>query len=365
MEEFIVWKLAFKTSRRNKSRLLLGAGGVFTAILVFLLLSASFAGVVEKSLDLYRGSHVWDIAVIDKNISEENLSQVGKLKGIHVEPGIRMDAAIKGGNIHILGLKKTGDVFRFDIEGRFPEKDEIMIPKIIADQLNMRIKNNIRVALTKENKIFYENFEISGIFSEEVDFMVISIEKARKMQYSNYNAVFIKIIDANIDHVCKKIEDIVHPEKIISYKTFTQAIQNNYKFTRFSMNLASSLVYMVAGIGMFTMMMISVTKRKREIGILKAIGVKSGELFFLFLLESVIVTTIGVITGITIAKISIFLLNIAGKLFILKNSAIFKGIILCFGINFLFSLYPLFIAKKISVMDCIRLKRNTISKDEI
>ncbi|MGD2248026.1 MAG: FtsX-like permease family protein [Candidatus Methanofastidiosia archaeon] len=361
-----MWKLALRTIERNRSRCLLSAGGVTTAMLVFLLLSASFAGVVEKSLDVYRGSHVWDVAVIDEFVTEEELSQIGKLKGIHMQPGVRIDAAIKGGNIHILGLNEAGSVFQFgNMEGQFPEKNEIMIPKIIADQLHLEIDSNIQVAFTKESEIFYENFEVSGIFLNGTDFMVISIEKARKMHYYDYNAIFIKLTEANIDYVCRKIEDIIQPEKIISYKTFSRAIQDNYRFTKFSMNLASTLVFLVAGIGMFTMMMISVTRRKREIGILKAIGVKSGELFFLFSLESLIVTTIGVTAGIGIAEISIFLLNLTGKLFILKSSAIFKGIILCFGITFLFSLYPLLITKRVSVMDCMRIKGDEVSEGEI
>jgi len=356
-----VWRIVLRTIKGNEPRCLLSAGGVATAILVFLLLSASFAGVVEKSLELYRSGQVWDIVVLDHTLTGEEIAEVRSLEGIRMQPGIGMDAGIRGDKLQIVGLEGKGSVFKFEkVEGNFPEGDQIMLPEILAELWGTVIGDRIQVSFLVDNEIRFESFEVSAIFSDGTEPIVISLEKAREIISCEYNAVFIVLLEADPDFIYEHVEQIVAPEQIISYKDTVERIQEQYGLTKFSMNLASFLVFLVAGIGMFAMMMISVTARRREIGILKALGVKSGEVFSLFFLESVIVTSIGVAIGTGAALGSIFLLNLTGGLFILRSSMIIKGIVMCFVVTFLFSLYPLLVARRASVMDCMRLRGDII-----
>ena len=351
-----MWRIVFRTIKGNTSRCLLSAGGVASAILIFLLLSASFAGVIEKSLELYRGGQIWDLVVIDSQITEEEILRIENLKMIRSQPAVGIDAGVKGGKLQIVGIEKGGDVFTFDtVEGHFPEGNQIMIPQMLAAQWNSTIGNRIQASFLVENEIIFEEFEISGIFLDRPRILVVSLDKARDICRCEYNAIFITLVGADVSDVHKEIERILHPEKVISQKTLLEAIQKEYGYTRFSMSLASSLVFLVAGIGMFAMMMISVAGRRREIGILKALGVKSSEVFMLFLVESMTVTAIGIAIGVGIAAISTYLLNLSGSFFIMRKGMILEGILLCFVVSFLFSLYPLLVARRASVMDCMTL----------
>jgi putative ABC transport system permease protein len=60
---------------------------------------------------------------------------------------------------------------------------------------------------------------------------------------------------------------------------------------------------LVGGIGVMNVMLVSVSERKKEIGIRKAVGAKNSEIQFLFLVESVMLSLFGGILGVAIGLV--------------------------------------------------------------
>ncbi len=116
----------------------------------------------------------------------------------------------------------------------------------------------------------------------------------------------------------------------------------------------ASVSLLVGGIGLFSVLIISITERMNEIGIRKSVGAKNSDIFMLFISEALILSLIAAIFGFSLAVV---LLKIVST--ILKQSLIMpiEGILLGFGfslaIGFLSGLYPAIKAAKINPTEAI------------
>jgi putative ABC transport system permease protein len=127
----------------------------------------------------------------------------------------------------------------------------------------------------------------------------------------------------------------------------------------------AAISLLVAGVGIMNIMIVSLLERTREIGILKALGMKSRTVLSIFLCESVIIGLIGALLGIVlgwvlgnvvIRVISSGLLG-GAALNIVPILTLEVGLLALgfgVGVSVIFALYPAWRASKLKPVDALR-----------
>jgi putative ABC transport system permease protein len=98
---------------------------------------------------------------------------------------------------------------------------------------------------------------------------------------------------------------------------------------------------LVGGIGIMNIMLASVTERTREIGIRRAIGAKRRQIIVQFLIETVVLSTIGGILGIGIGVlIPLIITYFSGMPTVITMASILLPLFISASIGVIFGLYP-------------------------
>jgi putative ABC transport system permease protein len=117
----------------------------------------------------------------------------------------------------------------------------------------------------------------------------------------------------------------------------------------------SGISLIVGGVGVMNIMLVSVTERTREIGLLKAIGAKQKDIMIQFLMESVVMTLVGGSIGIAIGILGSLAISVAVKIpFVVSIPAIIAAVGVSSAVGIVFGLYPAGRAAKLPPVDALR-----------
>lgn len=117
----------------------------------------------------------------------------------------------------------------------------------------------------------------------------------------------------------------------------------------------SAISLIVGGVGVMNIMLVSVTERTREIGLLKAIGAQEKDILFQFLIEAMVMTGFGGLLGIAVGIGGAALVSMLVKIPLVVSPI---AILIAFGISMLvgvgFGMYPARRAARLSPIDALR-----------
>ena len=212
----------------------------------------------------------------------------------------------------------------------------------------------------------------SGMGMDQDDLVFIPITTAQKKVFGTDFPGSIKMINvkAQSDEVMQTTEEDIDEiltkrhnigktqEKDFEIRNLAQmqeTIKSSAKTMSILLGAIASVSLIVGGIGIMNIMLVSVTERTKEIGIIMAIGAKASDIRIQFLIESFLLSVIGgvigVLIGVTGAKaIQIFSdMSIAISGFSIALSLGFSG-----AIGVLFGYYPAYKASLLNPIDALR-----------
>ena len=217
-----------------------------------------------------------------------------------------------------------------------------------------------------------QNFKIVGILTQTEDgeegtaddTIIIPYTVAQRISKAGaVSTIYVRAKDANnVDSLKENIENVLYKlyENEDYYRvTSQQAMLETLSSVTDTLSIVlagiAAISLVVGEIGIMNIMIVSVTERTREIGIRKAIGARKINILIQFLIESLIITLLGGITGIIIGCLGI---TIIGKLDLVPAVYSIKWILISLIVSLLIGVvFGLFPAYKAAKMDPIKALR--------
>jgi len=117
----------------------------------------------------------------------------------------------------------------------------------------------------------------------------------------------------------------------------------------------ASISLIVGGIGIMNILLVSVTERTHEIGIRMAVGAKRRHILLQFLVEAVILSTVGGVAGVLAGIVGARLVTtVAGWPAIVSPQAVVIAFLFSVGVGIFFGLYPANKASRLNPIDALR-----------
>lgn len=157
-----------------------------------------------------------------------------------------------------------------------------------------------------------KHWKENGFFNEDINRAVIipiaGINLVSKDAKIN-NAVFQLKSDSPIDEVIEEIKHFISaqaPKLSVfprSAKQIIASMESQGHIFTLLLGIIGGISLLVGGIGVMNVMLVSVSERKKEIGIRKAVGARNRDIQALFLMESVMLSLLGGIVGVILGLI--------------------------------------------------------------
>lgn len=200
--------------------------------------------------------------------------------------------------------------------------------------------------------------------------IVTSYKNVRRFFNNNPNASFniqvkvpdIKLIDAATGEATaafRPIRKLTITEDdnfaIDKSDSFVEMLLRQLALLTISALVIGFITLLGAAIGLMNIMLVAVTERTKEIGLVKAIGGKQGNVRSQFLYESIIISLMGALFGILLGVIvgngfSLFL----NTGFVIPWAWTILGIVICTMVGLLAGLYPAFKAARLNPIEALR-----------
>lgn len=178
-------------------------------------------------------------------------------------------------------------------------------------------------AIGKKIKINQEEFEIIGVSDDgKTEQSMFSMQSMSNVAYYPYKTHKKISTESQIDRIMVQTDPEVDPKSLVAglegvfskrleRSQYTVLTQEDLLGLIYSlMSILSTLVIgltsialFVGGVGIMTVMIMSVNERRKEIGVRKALGAKTSDIFRQILWESVMIGTAGVLAGLVFSSL--------------------------------------------------------------
>ncbi len=272
---------------------------------------------------------------------------------------------VQGQRMSVPALGVTGSFLEINslsvARGRFiSDLDLLMSHAVVGGSLAKRLAGQ-GMAVEVGGDIYFDNrkFTVVGVLQpasmgamrpyESSEGLMLPISTVQRMSTQNIiGTVMLRLVpDITARDATQEIRDyfsslprpiqvrVTSPEQIIEH------MEKQSRMFTLLLGAIGSISLIVGGVGVMNVMLVSVTERKKEIGIRRALGAQKRDIQGQFLMESVILSLMGGLLGIIIGVgVSYGIAWYSKWQFAIVYGAVFTGVGVSAGVGIFFGYYP-------------------------
>lgn len=402
------FKMAFRDLGRNRRRTFFSALAVGVGLMLLVLMASvingEMGGAIESAIHLQSGhiqvrsvnydenknSLKWDDLVANPN---EIASRIAALPQVAAAtPRLFASGFLATGNesagVSVYGIdpaSAANDPYREGlISGSFLTADDangLLIGQPAAARLHLKAGDNVSLSVNTANgDVNEQTFIVRGIFSTgtygfDNTTILLPLAKAQAITQTQNHAstIFVLLKDTSatdsVTAALKSSTDL----KVLTWRDLNPLILEFESLAQSYIALFYMIVLAITASVVINTLIMSVYERTREIGILSAIGMRGGGILGLFLAESSLLAVGGVILGVLLGTLAVYLFNIHGFYvgnmglngILLSNTIYAKPLtsdfinlsIVTFIVTLLAGLYPAVTASRLEPVAALRAEK--------
>ena len=393
-------KVALRALRRNILRSILTALGIIIGIAAVIAVvsigngakaqvEASIASLGQNIISVFPGNFtaggvrggfgtassltVEDALAIRNEIAGvANLSPEMRDRQQVLANGLNWSTQIQGEDISYLEIRTwpigEGDMFtEADVRGA---AKVCVVGKTVVDQLfsggdpigqTLRIRN---IPFKIVGVLSSKGFNYFGQDQDDVVIIPYTSHLKRIARRPNLNSIVVQATRADLmPRVQQDITDLLQQRRngkdpdftVRNQQELAEAATATTKTMTFLLTVIAIISLVVGGIGIMNIMLVSVTERTREIGIRLAVGAHGRDVLTQFLVEAIILSSMGGLLGVLLGVGSSQLISrLNGWPVLVSTSAILGAVAFSAAIGVFFGFYP---ARKAAQLDPIEALR--------
>ncbi len=328
-------KIAWRNLWRNKRRTLITSAsvffGVFFAVMMTSMQKGSFENMISNMAKFYSGY----VQIQERNfketpsvnnsftLSDELLEAIRNNKDItsstkRIETFALASNDEKSYPSFVLGIEpekenhKSG-LSKYIEKGTYLENGsvDIMVGSMLAENLNIGIGDSLILLGQGYHGVTAVGiYRIGGLLdfplpdlSKQVIYMdITNCQKFSSLPNSITSNVLMVESTGKISKVMSDLEPYIGEEiAIYSWKELMPEILNLIEGKESSGAMVKTLLFMIIGFGVWSTIMMMMHERRRELGVMVAIGFQKGKLLFMMLVESAFIGLIGIASGLIVS----------------------------------------------------------------
>lgn len=258
--------------------------------------------------------------LLNAEIDVEAWSVYVDSKALLVSRGVNRVVLIRGVDESMIGevsgVKNAIVLGQFDL-GTKSKEAGIVIGLSLADKLGATVGSEITIVspvgvdamMVQFGQPEMKKFTVTGIYdsrNKEYDshYAFIAIENAQSLfEYrGSVSGIEIRLrsIDASIATQAVLAQKLGERFKVLTWYDLHRDLYSVMQIERWSAYIILCLIVFVAVFNMLGSLTMGVIEKRRDIGVLKALGATNGSILRLFMFEGVLVGTVGTVLGIAI-----------------------------------------------------------------